>query len=719
MASALAGGGPGFVMSPDEVVVAERQRAEEEQQAKAAANTSNDRMLGEIAGHILRAFSMMKRHFATHITPRYQACTLANDCEYDPGTLADIAATGMSRAKSGLTPSRCAGATALLNEVYLQGDRPWGFTPTPRPKVPDDVLAAIETEVDEDLKSLEEKLGGPEAAAELVDALDVHERIELLKIMAEQALIDQVWDENEKSELAVDDIMVEGGFYDALRNVLIRLPVNPTAIMKGPCVRMQPQLTWVNGKPVKETRAKIFFEEISPYDFWWSPGVSDIAHADCIERKRLTRHELNSYIGVAGYDEEAIRNVLREYSRGSYQYTDTADQSRATSESRESPYQNETGTIDCLEFQGHIQGKMLLDYGMTEEQIPDADQDYLVQAWLIGQFVIKIQLSSSLRDRHQYYVTSYRKQPGTVIGKSLAEIIAPRQKTIDMAWRSIENNMAFSAGPITVVNRNRLAPGESVTSIQPYMVIDCVDDPEAVVAQNRPPVEFQIVPNNVQQNMAYIQDQEAKADEECGIPKFAMGATQGGAIGRTASGMAMSMSQAAKMLKNVAGNIDSDIIAPMLQELRDMCMYADAGVNLRGDEAIVVKGVTLAMTEEVMRQRELEFLQITNNPGDMALMGDDGRRGLLADVASRIGHVGKRAVMSKQELKLKVRLAAIAAKAAAAQQAAAIAQNPQLAAPNGGSPPKQPGIASQPSPKGLDANQASANSMRAMVSQHH
>ena len=35
---------------------------------------------------------------------------------------------------------------------------------------------------------------------------------------------------------------------------------------------------------------------------------------------------------------------------------------------------------------------MLMEYGFTKDQIPDPLRDYAVQAWLIGQYLIKVQL---------------------------------------------------------------------------------------------------------------------------------------------------------------------------------------------------------------------------------------------------------------------------------------------------------------------------------------
>ena len=52
---------------------------------------------------------------------------------------------------------------------------------------------------------------------------------------------------------------------------------------------------------------------VSPYDIWWTPGVSDIAEAAVVERVRLTRSNINQLLGLPGYNEVSLRAVLRDY----------------------------------------------------------------------------------------------------------------------------------------------------------------------------------------------------------------------------------------------------------------------------------------------------------------------------------------------------------------------------------------------------------------------
>jgi hypothetical protein len=123
-----------------------------------------------------------------------------------------------------------------------------------------------------------------------------------------------------------------------------------------------------------------------------------------------------------------------------------------------------------------------------------------------------------------------------------------------------------------------------------------------------------------------------------------------GGAGRTASGLAMLMGNASKILQTVAANIDRDVIEPLLQGLYDTVMLTDTSGIFRGDEIVRVRGVDVAVQRETNRQRQLEFLTATANPIDVQLMGPKGRAAVLRSVAGTIGLEGSEVVPSEEEI---------------------------------------------------------------------
>jgi hypothetical protein len=138
-------------------------------------------------------------------------------------------------------------------------------------------------------------------------------------------------------------------------------------------------------------------------------------------------------------------------------------------------------------------------------------------------------------------------------------------------------------------------------------------------------------------------------DEISAIPRYMVGSEKVGGAGRTASGLAMLMSNASKTLQNVAATIDRDVVGPILEQLYEMVMLTSPG-EFRGDEKIVVKGVTHAVKREQDRMRQLEFLQLTGNPIDMQIMGLPGRATVLRSVASNLGLEHEQVVPDEEQV---------------------------------------------------------------------
>ena len=152
-------------------------------------------------------------------------------------------------------------------------------------------------------------------------------------------------------------------------------------------------------------------------------------------------------------------------------------------------------------------------------------------------------------------------------------------------------------------------------------------------------------------------------DEISAIPRYMTGNDKVGGAGRTASGLAMLMGNASKTLQNVAASIDRDVIQPLLEDLFDMIMLTQPGV-FKGDELIVVKGVNHAVKREQDRMRQLEFLQLTANPIDQALMGPVGRANVLRSVAGNLGLEHQKVLPDDEELKMQMNAQSMLAQAA-------------------------------------------------------
>jgi hypothetical protein len=207
--------------------------------------------------------------------------------------------------------------------------------------------------------------------------------------------------------------------------------------------------------------------------------------------------------------------------------------------------------------------------------------------------------------------------------------------------RALINNMSISSGPQVVINDDRTRPEDNTDDIFPWKRWHVSNDP---VGNNaKPPVEFFQPQSNAQELLTVFKALVDLSDDVSAIPKYIGGQASGGA-GRTASGLAMLMGNASKILQTVAANIDRDIFELALMQLTDLVLLTDSTGILTGEEDIYVQGVNVAVQRETQRQRQLEFLQHTANPTDMSIMGIKGRGVVLRSVSQTIGLDGEQVV---------------------------------------------------------------------------
>lgn len=630
------------VVGPGELEAALQREAREKARTEDAANQPE---ISDLGAFIRTRFEMFRNHrndISAGWSNRLLIALRAFNGMYDPTKLAEIRNFGGSEVYARLIAMKCRGASALLRDVYLSPDRSWGLEPPADPDVPANIVEQINQLVQAETAQLQ-AMGQP------IDVGAIRDRVMQLMGGAREAAKKKAQVQAQIAEDKVDELLQQGGFYKALSEFLTDLPVFPFACIKGPVVKIVPTVTWTDGRAQVEQKPRLFWTRVSPFDIWWTPGASDIEAAEMIEKTRVSRADLNDLLDLPGYKHAAIRAVLDEYGRGGIADNwDSTDSERAIMESRENPQMNRSGMITCLEYHGNVQGRMLIDYGISPDLIVDELRDYYVQAWLIGNHVIKVQLSPSPRKRHPYFVTSFEKVPGTPLGNGLTDILADIQEACNATLRSLINNLSISSGPQVVVNAERLAPSEDAEQMYPWKRWFVQNDPLSNSGQ--PPISFFQPNSNANELIQVYQWLNGLADDISAIPKYITGSGATGGAGRTASGLSMLMNNASKILQTVAANIDGDVFEPLLQQLFDMLMLTDESGLLTGQEQIVVMGVSVAVQRETQRSRQLEFLQITANPVDAQIVGPKGRAAILRAVAETIGIDGGNVVPSEEEL---------------------------------------------------------------------
>jgi hypothetical protein len=642
---------------------------EERDRAMAAQNQP---VITGLAGHIRQCWTAARDAKVSTVEQRMIESVRARRGEYPPDKISQIREQGGSEIYAMLTSVKCRAAASWLRDVLMGegGERPWTLRPTP---VPDLDPALVEQLVQQ-------------AAAPITEA--AMQGIEMPDEQVKQ-LMSQMYDSMQtelrtKARVKVDrmadkmeDQLAEGGWMPALSAFIDDITTFPAAVLKGPVVRKKPCLKWeqteAGYEPQVTEELKLEWERVDPFRFYPSPSATTIDDGYMIEHHRLPRASFQEMMGVDGYDDAAIRLVLEDYSRGGLTNWMTTDAAKADAEGKSTlhAYNEPEGLIDAIQFWGNVQGKWLIEWGLDESEVPDPLKDYNVEAWLVGNYVIKATLNADPLMRKPYFKASYEEVPGSFWGNSVADLVRDTQTVVNAAARQLVNNMGVSSGPQVAINVDRIPQGEDVTQIYPWKIWQFQNDP---MGNNSPPISFFSPDSRIQELMAVFEKFSQLADEYSGIPRYMTGDNPGG-LGRTASGLSMLINNASKSIRQVLTNVDVNVLSPALERLYYYNMRYTDDAELKGDVHVVARGASSIMAKEAAQVRRTEFLAATANPVDLEIVGVEGRAAILREVAKSLDMEVDRVVPPLDVIK---------AKMAAQQMAQQQAQEAQMMAEQGG-----------------------------------
>jgi len=642
-------------------------------QEKQAAEQANLRPeIQGLAGHIRQVWDT-NEEAKSEIEDRMLRSIRQRRGEYDPEKLAVIRQQGGSEIYMMLTAAKCRAAASWLRDVLMsQGsEKPWTLEPSPSPTLEPSRMEAVFNELAATVQTLQ-------MTGQALGPSGVKELVELRKQELMSQLRDDAKRRAEAMEREMEDQLVEGGFMQALNQFIDDLATFPAAIIKGPVIRQRKTLKWVEGQAgweLAEEKALVpEWDRVDPFDLFPAPHAENIDQGDLVERHRLSRADLIALKGVEGYSEAAINAVLEEHGRGGLLEWTSNDSAREAAEGRTGLSSNPGKQIDALQFWGSVQGQLLIDWGMPEEQVEDPLAEYEIEAWLIGRWVVKAVINPDPLGRRPYYKTSYEKIPGLFWGNAPPDLVRDSQAMCNAAARALANNMGVSSGPQVVVNVDRLPPGEDITNIYPWKVHQVRSDP---VGGSAKAIEFFQPSSNAQDLFEVYERYSVLADEYTGIPRYMSGDSPGGGVGRTASGLSMLISHAGKVMKQVIAQIDNDVFVPLLERLYNHNMKFHENQEIKGDVRIVARGLNSLLLKESAQVRLNEFLQLTGNPVDMQIIGLPGRAELLREAAKRLDVNVDRIVPDLDVLRAKEAMAQMQPQAMPVQQEPGQKPSPQ------------------------------------------
>ena len=335
-------------------------------------------------------------------------------------------------------------AKALIGDIVLgtADDKPWTIEPTPDPQIPQDVVAAI-------LKSTTDVVVQAQSQGITLTPDEIRLGLREVKDAVKAMVLEEAKVRCGRAEVKIEDLLAEGGFIQALDAFIDDLTTYKTAFIKGPVVRKRGALQWQPGPngtsiPVVTYENLPDWERTDPLMMYPAPWAKNVQDGYLIERHKLSPSALSDMIGVEGYNEDAIRQVLDQYAQNGLHEWLQVDNMRLAPENRMySSTQNNSDLIDALQYWGQVTGKLLREWGMGADQVPDEAKVYDVECWLIGSWVIKAVINSDPLAKRPYFGQSFEPIPGAFWGNSLYDKMRDVEDMCNAAARALATTWGF------------------------------------------------------------------------------------------------------------------------------------------------------------------------------------------------------------------------------------------------------------------------------------
>ena len=636
-------------------VVGNEDLARQEEEARDAAldERQNEPLILGLVGHLKECWDAA-RLAKKPIEDEMLMALRQRNGEYEADKLKQIRDQGGSEIYMMITEVKCRAAESWLRDILLEsGTPPWDLHATPVPNLSPKQEAEVQEAFAERVLNMVQSAGRAPTKEEMMEMKEVASqeyRFEVLRQAQNRA-------DNMKTK--IQDQFAQGGWNHAFNEFITDLVTYPCAFIKGPVIRRQKILGWTtdmdgNTRAQADERLAPEYERVDPFKIYPEPGITNINEGYLFEHHAMTRMDLADLIGVPGYDDDAIRKVL-EIGNGQSWINEDVRQQKEEEERKYYTEMRPTEIFDALEFWGKVSGEMLLEWGMSEEEVPDPAREYDANVWVVGNYVIKAILNYDPLGEKPYVKSSFIKCPGAFWGKGIPKIIEDLQNVCNAAARALVNNMGISSGPQVEVNLERIPPNEDITQLSPWKIWQVTNDP---VGSSSPAVRFTQPESNAQTLVAVYDKFSRLADDHSGIPSYVYGDLDVQGAGRTSSGLSMLMGAAGKGIRQVVMYIDTDVVKPIVQRQFIYNMRYDLDESIKGDVEVVPKGSINLAVKETVNVRRIEFLNATANPVDVEIIGKEGRAAILREVAKGLQMPVDDVVPSREEMSYKDRLQA-------------------------------------------------------------
>jgi hypothetical protein len=471
-------------------------------------------------------------------------------------------------------------AVARMCEILFPvDDRNWGIRPTPMPE-----LAEM---TGSDAMTVDPATGQPTGFTARQEA---------------DAIMQAAKEAAEAMERAIDDKLSECRYNGESRKIIEDYTRLGTGIMYGPFPARQTSKVWLprgDGTQTFQVNEAIVpaSQRLDPWDVFFDPscGNDHQAGRGFFFRRMVNRKQLRKLVGLPGYDEEAIREVLR-----------TAPMRVRVAEGRVLRDSLDEDAYEMWTYHGEIEpDEMEMLSSRTLDPLTDVDFGVLV---IVNDKVVGAMESWVVDGTLPVDVCCWRKADDSPFGYGLPDELEHQQRVVNAAWRQVMDNGRTSLGGQIVIKKGMIIPQNGSYEITPnkvWLAKDELDDVRAAMTV----FEFN---SHLEELLAIANTAMQVSDMETGMPQL-MGGEKGSAP-ETVGGMVMLYNNANSVLRQRVKIYDDTITRPHIGRYYDWMMANDPDPAIKGDFEVDARGSTALIERDIQNQALLNLAAITNNP---------------------------------------------------------------------------------------------------------
>ncbi len=350
------------------------------------------------------------------------------------------------------------------------------------------------------------------------------------------------------------------------------------------------------------------------WSFFPDPDVSKISEGEGVyERHLFGKKRLRGLQHLPGFDKDAIRKLLNQKPRdASPPYLQTL---RAIGDK-----QSATGEIyHVWEYTGCLEPEDIKDLAQmmgdqaTMDDMAKVDPLIEVEAvlWFCDDIPLKFALYPYDSGEVMYSVFNFVKDPASIFGFGVPDLIRDPQRSLNAAWRAMMDNASYAVGPQIGIKKNKVTPENNIWNFgggaKVWIVDDTIQDIRQAMSTFDIPIHQVEFANIIALSMQFI-------DLQAEMPQMGQG-EQGNGVTQTAQGMAILMNSNNIVKRRVVRNYDDDVTKPDLRRFYDWNMQFSQKEEIKGDYDVDARGSSVLLMREMQSQTLMVIcLQLGGHP---------------------------------------------------------------------------------------------------------